>query len=67
MQDLFYHAPTLIGVLKGRDYVFEMADELCLNLIAKEEVIGKPLAQMLFDNVNLLQYLTVYILRVKIL
>jgi len=41
--DLFLEAPSCMGIFNGPDHVFEMANPLCLQLIGKTDIIGKPL------------------------
>ena len=45
--DLYSQAPSCMGILKGPDYVFEMANPLYLQLIDKKDVIGKTLKEVL--------------------
>ncbi|HEX8355972.1 MAG TPA: PAS domain S-box protein, partial [Segetibacter sp.] len=45
--ELFLHAPSSIGVLTGPDYVFEMANPMFLELIARNNVIGKSIKEVL--------------------
>ncbi|MEO6454504.1 MAG: PAS domain S-box protein [Ginsengibacter sp.] len=45
--NLFQQAPTVMGVLKGPDYVYEMANPLCLKLIGKKDIIGKTLKEVM--------------------
>jgi len=46
--DLYYQAPCCMGILKGPDHVFEMANPLYLQLIDKQEdIIGKPVREVL--------------------
>lgn len=42
-QDLLMKAPAVIAILKGRDHVFEMVNQKCLELIGKtkNQIIGK--------------------------
>jgi hypothetical protein len=44
--DLFMSAPVIIGVLKGKDYIIEMANEGLLEVWGRTNaVVGKPLLQ----------------------
>jgi PAS domain S-box-containing protein len=45
--DLYSQAPSCMGILKGPDYVFEMANPLYLKLIDKKDIIGKTLKEVL--------------------
>ncbi len=45
--DLFQQAPTSIGVLKGPDHVFEMANPHYLHLIKRNNIIGKMVKEVL--------------------
>lgn len=55
-RDQFYHmflkAPSAIGMLKGANHVFEMANPLYLQLIGKNDVIGKTVAEVLPEVVE---------------
>ena len=47
-QDLYSQAPSCMAILKGPNYVFEMANQLYLQLIdKKEDIIGKTLKEVL--------------------
>ena len=45
--NLFLQAPTSIGVLKGPNHVFDMANPLYLQLIGRNNIIGKPVTEVL--------------------
>lgn len=45
--DLYLQAPSCMGILKGPDYVYEMANNLYLNLIDKKDIIGKTVKEVL--------------------
>jgi len=45
--NMFSRAPAAIGMLKGADHVFEMANPLYLQLTGKKDVIGKTVAEVL--------------------
>lgn len=45
--DLFFQAPTSMGILKGPGHIFEMANPLYLQLIGKKDIIGKPIIEVL--------------------
>ncbi len=45
--DMFSKAPSAIGMLKGADHVFEMANPLYLQLSGKKDVVGKTVAEVL--------------------
>jgi PAS domain S-box-containing protein len=45
--NLYSQAPSCIGILKGPDHVFELANELYLKLIDKKDVIGKTVREVL--------------------
>lgn len=45
--DLYFHAPSCMGILKGPNHVFEMANPLYLQLIEKEDIIGKTVKEVL--------------------
>ncbi len=44
---MFIKAPSAIGMLKGANHVFEMANPLYLQSIGKKDVIGKTVAEVL--------------------
>ena len=45
--DMFLKAPSAIGMLKGENHVFEMANPLYLQLTGKTDIIGKTMAEVL--------------------
>lgn len=45
--DLYSQAPSCMGILKGPDYVYELANDLYLKLIEKKDVIGKTVKEVL--------------------
>ncbi|MEZ7500546.1 PAS domain S-box protein [Flavobacterium sp. Arc3] len=45
--DLYSQAPSCIGVLKGANHVYELANELYLQLINKKNIIGKTIKEVL--------------------
>lgn len=45
--DLYLQAPSCMGILKGPNHVFEMANPLYLQLIDKTEIIGKTVKEVL--------------------
>ena len=45
--DLFFQAPSSIGVLKGPNHVFALANPLYLQLINKTNIIGKSVIEVL--------------------
>ncbi|CAM3497044.1 PAS domain S-box protein [Aequorivita lipolytica] len=45
--DMFLKAPSAIGMLKGANHVFEMANPLYLKLIGKKDIVGKTVAEVL--------------------
>ena len=47
LNDLFIHAPTSMGILKGPNHVFEIANPLYLDLIGRKDIIGKPVCEVL--------------------
>jgi signal transduction histidine kinase len=47
LAELFQRAPGFMAVLRGRDHVFELANETCLRLLGDRDIIGRPLAQAL--------------------
>ncbi|MGM1057540.1 MAG: PAS domain S-box protein [Bacteroidota bacterium] len=45
--DLYFEAPSGMGILKGPDHVYELANPLYLELIGKTDVIGKSVKEVL--------------------
>lgn len=45
--DLYLQAPCCMGILKGPDHVFEMANPLYLKLIDRDNIIGKKVIEVL--------------------
>lgn len=49
---LYHQAPSCMGILKGPDHVFELANPLYLDLIGKKDIIGKPAREVLPELVS---------------
>lgn len=47
VQSLFAQAPSFMAVLRGPDYVFELANRAYLHVIDRSDVIGRPLRDVL--------------------
>ncbi len=47
LKNLFSQAPTSMGVLRGANHVFEVANPLYLTLIGKKNIIGKTVEEIL--------------------
>ncbi|RUT72126.1 PAS domain-containing sensor histidine kinase [Flavobacterium cupreum] len=45
--NLFSQAPSCMGILKGPDHIFELGNELYLQLIGKKDIIGKTVKEVL--------------------
>ncbi len=45
--DLYFQAPSCMGILKGPDHVYELANPLYLELINAKDVIGKTVKEVL--------------------
>ena len=45
--DLYLQAPSCMGILKGPNHVYEMANPLYLQLIDKKDIIGKTVKEVL--------------------
>ncbi|OBX24534.1 PAS domain S-box-containing protein [Gelidibacter algens] len=45
--EMFLKAPSAIGMLKGPNHVFEMANPLYLQSIGKKDIVGKTVAEVL--------------------
>jgi PAS domain S-box-containing protein len=50
--DLFLHAPMSIGILKGPDHIVEMGNTAYLELIGKQNIIGKSIKELLPEVVG---------------
>ncbi|MFO7720318.1 MAG: PAS domain-containing protein, partial [Gillisia sp.] len=46
-KDLYFQAPSCMGILKGPNHVYELANPLYLELIGVEDVIGKSVKEVL--------------------
>jgi PAS domain S-box-containing protein len=46
-QDLYSQAPSCMGILKGPNHVYELANPLYLQLIDKTDIIGKSVKEVL--------------------
>ncbi len=47
LRAVFRQAPAFLAVLRGRNHVFEFANEAYLHLIGDRQIIGKPVAEAL--------------------
>jgi signal transduction histidine kinase len=47
LADLFRHAPAFMCVLRGRDHVFELANENYLKLVGFRDLVGRPIREAL--------------------
>ncbi|MBP2284800.1 PAS domain S-box-containing protein [Flavobacterium sp. CG_23.5] len=45
--DIYDQAPSAMGIIKGPDYVYELANPLYLKLIDKKDIIGKTIMEVL--------------------
>lgn len=45
--DLYSQAPSCMGILKGPNHVYELANELYLQLIGRKDIIGKTVKEVL--------------------
>lgn len=45
--DLYFQAPSCMGILKGPDHVYELANPLYLELIGVNDIIGKTVKEVL--------------------
>ena len=50
--DLYLQAPSYMGIIKGSNYIFEMANPLYLELINKKDIIGKTVKEVLPELVT---------------
>lgn len=46
LHDLLWQAPTLMGALRGPNHIIEIANPLYQELIGKNDIIGKPLMEV---------------------
>ncbi len=46
-KDLIVQAPSCMGIIMGRDYVYELANPLYLDLIGVKDIIGKTVKEVL--------------------
>lgn len=46
-QDLFSQAPSCMGILKGPNHIYELANPLYLKLIGKSDIIGQTVKEVL--------------------
>lgn len=44
--DLYFQAPSCMGILKGPDHVYEFANPLALELIGEKDIIGKTVKEV---------------------
>jgi signal transduction histidine kinase len=47
LREVFLQAPAFMAVLRGRDHVFEFANEAYVQLIGRRDILGKPVKQAL--------------------
>ena len=52
LRELFRHAPSFMCVLRGRDHVFEMANDNYVRLVGNRDLIGKPAREALPEVVE---------------
>ena len=45
LADVFQHAPSFMCVLRGPDHIFERANDRYLDLLARQDIIGKPVRE----------------------
>lgn len=45
--NIYSQAPSYMGILKGPDHIYELANELYLQLIDKKDIIGKSVKEVL--------------------
>ncbi|MBQ0768554.1 MAG: PAS domain S-box protein [Bizionia sp.] len=50
--DMFLKAPSAIGMLKGENHIFEMANPFYLQSIGKNDIIGKTISEVLPEIVD---------------
>ncbi|MEP7001428.1 MAG: PAS domain-containing protein [bacterium] len=47
--ELFRQAPAFIAVIRGRDFIFELANDAYYQLIGRRDIIGKPVFEAIPD------------------
>jgi PAS domain S-box-containing protein len=47
LREIFAQAPAFMAVLRGKDHVFDFANDAYLQLVGHRDVIGKPVAEAL--------------------
>jgi signal transduction histidine kinase/DNA-binding response OmpR family regulator len=52
LREVFVRAPAVIATLRGRDFVFESANPLYLQLVGNRDILGKPVAEALPEVVD---------------
>lgn len=52
LRELFDQAPGFVGILRGRDHVFEIANMAYRRLVGGRELVGKPVRQALPEVVD---------------
>ena len=52
LRSLFAQAPSFMAVLRGKDHVFELANEAYLDIVGRADIIGKMVAQALPEVVG---------------
>ena len=59
LRELFTHAPAGVGVFKGADHVFEMANEQYLQMSGRKDILGKTVREVFpeVENQGLFQLL----------
>ncbi|WP_339889412.1 PAS domain S-box protein [uncultured Flavobacterium sp.] len=50
--DMLVKAPSAIGMLKGSDHIYEMANPLYLQMIGKKNIIGKSVSEVLPEIID---------------
>ncbi len=49
---MFSQAPSAIGMLKGENHIFEMANPLYLKMIQKDDILGRSVAEVMPEVVD---------------
>ena len=47
LQDIYNHIPSGMGIVKGSEYTFELANSLYLKLINKKNIVGKTVKEVM--------------------
>lgn len=52
MLDIFEHAPSFMGIMRGPDHVIERVNKLFMKLVGEREIVGKPVREAIPESVE---------------